>query len=305
MKFTNSVFSIVLFSALGIFASSSAHAEVKVVTTVSDLAALTKAVGGSHVSVTSLSLPTQDPHYVDAKPSLALKLNRADMLVAVGMGLEMGWLPTLQVGARNSKVQTSGSGFVDCSVYVRKLGVPQVKIDRSMGDVHPQGNPHYLYDPRQALKCAKGIADHLASIDGSHSDDYLKNYTAFAAKMHAAEQGWQKTLANYRGAKIITYHESCEYLADWLGLEIIDTVEPKPGIAPSPGHVVQLVKEGRSQKIPYILQESYFSSKISKLLAGKIGASVVGFAGGTDVRAGQDYIARVNVLVKSLAAAHR
>ncbi len=278
-----------------------ARADLRVVTTVPDLAALAKEVGGNTVSVTALSLSTQDPHYVDAKPSLALKLNKADMLIAIGMDLEIGWLPTLQVGARNSKVQVGGDGFVDCSAFARKLGVPTVKVDRSSGDVHPQGNPHYLYDPRQAKKCAQGIATRMAQLDSKNADLYKKNYASFASRLDAAEAKWSKALSRYRGTKVFTYHQSCDYLADWLGLVVDGQLEPKPGVPPSPGHIVKLISKGKTDKVKYILQESYFTSKTATVLSKQLSAKVLSFAGGTSFESKQSYLERMQALVTQLA----
>ena len=144
-----------------LLATVPAAAAVKVVATVPDLAALAKAVGGDKVTVISLALPTQDPHFVDAKPSLVIDLNNADLLVAVGLSLEIGWLPVLQTSARNAKILPGGTGYLDCSRFIQLMDVPDRPIDRSQGDIHPGGNPHYLHDPRRAASVAKGIADKL------------------------------------------------------------------------------------------------------------------------------------------------
>jgi zinc/manganese transport system substrate-binding protein len=171
-SFNRLLVSIAAALALALLVPRSAHAEVKVVTTLSDLASITQEVGGKNVSVIALALPTQDPHFVDAKPSLALAVMRADLLISVGLDLEIGWLPTLQLGSRNQKVQVGSRGYLDCSTLVNRLDVPQTKVDRANGDIHPGGNPHYLYDPRSAALVATGIAARLSELDPGHGADF-------------------------------------------------------------------------------------------------------------------------------------
>ena len=187
---------------------SSARAEIKVVATVPDLAALAAELGGKHVSVKSLSLSTQDPHYVDAKPSLALALNKADLLLVVGLDLEVGWLPTLQTGARNAEILTGAAGFLDCSELITPLDVPAGKVDRSDGDIHPRGNPHYLYDPRAAAQVAKGIAARLSKLDPGHAEDYAANLETLLSGLTTAREGWEARMKPAAGADIIAYHKS-------------------------------------------------------------------------------------------------
>jgi zinc/manganese transport system substrate-binding protein len=282
-----------------------AHAAVSVIATVPDLAALVKEVGGSRVDVTTLSLPTQDPHFVDAKPSLVLKLNRADLLVAVGMDLEIGWLPQLQTSARNSKVLVGGAGYLDCSRFVTPLDVPTGPVDRSMGDIHPAGNPHYLYDPRQAATCARGIAQKLSELDRKNAAAYQQGLNAFLGKLATARAGWEKRMAPFRGRPVITYHRSWNYLLDWLGLVEVATLEPKPGIPPSPRHVAEVLHIGRDRGARAVLQEAFYPDKTGRLVAGKLGGSVVTLPGGPDVAAGESYIDHVNRVVDALEKALR
>jgi zinc/manganese transport system substrate-binding protein len=186
--------SLVVFAALGVQAAS---ASVEVVATVPDLAALAREVGGDKVSVTALALPTQDPHFVDAKPSLMLKLNKADLLIAVGLELETGWLPVLQNGARNARILPGGAGYLDCSRHVRVLEAASGPVDRSMGDIHPGGNPHYLFDPRQAAGCATAIAAKLAAIDGANAGAYNANLRRFLERLDQARAGWERRMAPF------------------------------------------------------------------------------------------------------------
>jgi zinc/manganese transport system substrate-binding protein len=284
--------------------TATAHADLKVVATVPDLAAIAHDVGGSHVSVIAMALPTQDPHFVDAKPSLALHVSRADLLIAVGMDLEVGWLPTLQVGARNAKVQVGARGFLDCGALVRPLDVPTTKLDRASGDIHPQGNPHYLYDPRQAALVAAGIAARMAELDPSNAADYQKNLKTFLAALESARAGWEKQLAPLRGQPVVTYHKSLVYLADWLGFEVIATLEPKPGIPPTSKHVAVVLSAGRKKGVKLLLQEQFYPDSTSKLLAKKLPAQLVMLPGGTDFKAGQSYLQHMDGLVAQLAAAY-
>lgn len=288
------------FAVAALVSAPSAHASVNVVTTVPDLAAIARNVGGAHVGVQSLSLPTQDPHFVDAKPSLTLKVNKADLLIAVGAELEVGWLPSLQRGARNAKVQRGGAGFLECSSAVEMLGVASGPVDRSMGDIHPSGNPHYLYDPRAALACASAIADKLIALDAANADSYRANLKAFRTRMDEKRAAWEKRLAPYRGQQVISYHQSWAYLYHWLGLEEVATLEPKPGIAPSPRHLAKVIGVGRKHRVKVLIQEMYYPSKSGALVAKKIGARVVRIPGGTDFRAGETYLQHMEDVVSML-----
>jgi zinc/manganese transport system substrate-binding protein len=294
---------LVLATALLTSLAHRAHADLDVVATVPDLAAITKEIGGDKVSVTALSLPTQDPHFVDAKPSALLKLNKADLLVAVGLELEIGWLPTLQTGARNSKILVGASGYLDCSQFVHVLEAPQGAVDRSMGDVHPQGNPHYLYDPRAAAACAKGIAARMAQLDAGNAKIYEKNLKSFLDKLDVARKGWEAKMAPFKGKPVITYHRSWTYVIDWLQLTELANLEPKPGIPPSPAHVVDVLKLARAQGAKVILQEAYYPDKTGALCAAKLGGSVVKLPAGADVAGGETYIEHVGKVIDALAAA--
>ena len=284
--------------------ASGAHAQtLDVVASVPDLASLARAVGGDHVSVQSLSLPSQDPHFVDAKPSLALALHRADLLLHVGLQLEQGWLPTLLTGARNARVLPGAPGNLDCSTFVKVLDVPKAAVDRSQGDIHPAGNPHYLIDPRAGAAVARGIAQRLAQLDPSHAAAYQQRLGRLLAELDAARKRVEARLAARRGAPVVTYHRTFSYLADWLGLEVIDCVEPKPGIPPSGSHVAQLFALARARKVKAILQERYYPDATSRTLAERIPASLVSVAGGTDFAGGQSYVAHVEDVALRVAAA--
>lgn len=279
-----------------------AGAALSIVTTTADLASIAKEVGGSHVQVTSLALHTQDPHFVDAKPHLALALAKADLLVAVGLELETGWLPTLQTGSRNGKIQTGAAGFLDCSSLVKVLEVPTGKVDRSQGDVHPHGNPHYMLDPRQAARVTKGIADKLAQLDPAHADDYRKNALTFIKKLGKATKGWEAALAKAKGAKVVAYHKSIAYFADWLGLDVVEYVEPRPGIPPNPHHVTHVIEIAKQTGAKAVLQEAYYPSKNSELIAKQAGATLVKIPGAPNFKGGKSYISHLDGVVKALVA---
>lgn len=287
-------------AALCCLASSAAHADLKVVATLPDLAAIAKAVGGEHVQVASLAVPTQDPHFVDAKPSLALDLNRADLLIAIGLDLEIGWLPTLQNSARNPRILTNSPGYLDASQFIQKLEAPTVAVDRSQGDVHPGGNPHFLYDPRAGLQVAKGIAERMSSLDAKNAEAYRANLAKFTAEVQAAMPGWQQRLAGLKGAPLIAYHKTTAYLADWLGFDTIAFLEPKPGIPPNPAHVAEVLAQARQKKVRMVLQEEYYPPSTAQLVANKIPAPLVILPGGTDFRGGQTYTQHIEDLVKHL-----
>lgn len=291
--------SLLISLSLTLFAAG-ATAQLKVVATTADLASIAHEVGGERVEVTALALHTQDPHFVDARPHLALALARADLLLAVGLDLEVGWLRTLQVGSRNGKIQSGASGYLECSEFVRVLEVPKGQVDRSAGDVHPGGNPHYLYDPRQAARVAKGIAERMASLDPEHAAAYKKNAIAFIKRLGAATAAWNKKLKGARGAKVIAYHKSFPYLADWLGMTVLEHVEPKPGIPPNPHHVAHVMAVAKKAEVRVILQEAFYPSKVSEVIAERTGTQLVRIPAAPNFRGGQSYLAHMDAIVNSL-----
>ncbi len=294
-----------LFVTVLLALPAEALAGLKVVATVPDLAAVAQAVGGDHESVTAMALPTQDPHFVDAKPNMALALSRADALLVVGLGLESGWLPTLITGSRNGQVQRGARGYIDCSSYVELLDRPTGALDRSMGDLHGGGNPHYTYDPRRMIAVAHGVAKRFASLDSAHAEEYLANAQAFEADVQAALSGWSAQLAHLRGAKVIQYHRSWIYVGDWLGLQLISEVEPKPGIPPAPAQVASVVRLAQAQGVSVVLIESFYPQSTARLVAEKGGATLVTLQAGTSFGAGQTYIQHLDSWVAELGAAGR
>jgi zinc/manganese transport system substrate-binding protein len=280
-----------------------ARAELAVVTTTPDLASVAAAVGGNHVRVQALALPTQDPHWVDARPSLVLQLSHADLLISVGAELEVGWLPTLLVGSRNGKIQRGNPGFLEAAELVELLERPTTKVDRSMGDIHPAGNPHFMLDPRQAERVAVGIGKRLAELDPAQSASYLENTRQFVTALRQARAGWEKRLASARGSEVLAFHRSLVYLADWLGLRVVDHIEPKPGIPPNPRHVAELIEGAKQHKIKAILQETWYPRNTSELIAKQIGAKLVLMPGSANFEGGQSYLDFMGQLVNLLAGA--
>jgi zinc/manganese transport system substrate-binding protein len=291
-------FSFLLLLAMGL-APALARADLRVVATVPSLAAIAREIGGSHATVSSLALPTQDPHVVDAKPSLALDLARADLLVAVGLDLEVGWLPTLQSGARNAKIARGGAGYLEVASFVRLLDV-LATVDRSQGDIHPGGSPHFLYDPRAAASIARGLAARMGELDPPNKVAYEASAASFATRLDAARRAWEARLAPARGAPIIGYHKTWTYLADWLGLRQVELLEPKPGVPPNPAHVARVVVTGRKEGVRIILEEAFYPDSTTKLVAEKIGAKVVTMPGGADFEAGQSYFEHLDAALKRL-----
>ena len=264
-----------------VLSPGSAHAALKVVTTTPDLAALVAEVGGEHVRVMPLSKPDEDPHYVDPKPSLVVALARADLLVFNGLELEIGWLPPLQVNSRNAAVQKGGIGSFDASRFVRVMEANQ-EANRAMGDIHPGGNPHYLYDPREGAKVATALGAKLAELMPSQRAHFLKNAELVSARLRTLAQTASERFRALPAAKrrVITYHRSLVYVLDWLGLERPMNVESRPGVAPSPAHVARVLNVMRSQKIRTIIQERHYPTKTSQTLARMTQAKLVVVPGG-------------------------
>jgi zinc/manganese transport system substrate-binding protein len=268
--------SVALALGAGLLASAApARAALNVITTTEDLASITREVGGDKIKVESLSRGYQDPHFVEAKPSFVLKLNKADLLVVVGRELEIGWLPPLITQARNAKVQPGADGYLDASLTAKILEIPTSQITRAMGDVHPSGNPHYWLDPDNGKRIASSVQKKLAAMDPANAAYYAQREEDFARRLSAADKGWQAQMAPYKGAKIVTYHRSWPNFADHFGLDVMGYVEPKPGIPPSPSHTLDLMKAMREQGVKIILVEPYFDAKTPNSIARETGAKVL------------------------------
>jgi ABC-type Zn uptake system ZnuABC Zn-binding protein ZnuA len=251
--------------------------KLRVVATTPDLAALAREIGGAAVEVTALAKPTEDPHYVDAKPSHIVTLNRADVLIEGGAELELGWLPSLLESARNDKIAAGAPGRIVASEGIRMLEVPAT-FDRSRGDVHALGNPHFLLDPLNVKTIVAQIADHFAQVDPQAADLFKANLSNFVAALDVKLAEWQAALAPYRGARIVTYHKDFVYLAQRFNLEVVETLEPKPGIAPSPAHLAKVIATMRAANARVILVQPYQNRRTAETVARQTNAVVLDIA---------------------------
>lgn len=250
-------------------------AKLKVVTTIPDFAALAQEVGGDLIEVTSLARGDQDPHYLEPKPSYALTLNKADLLIEAGLELEVGWLPVLLTQARNPRIQFGQPGHLNAATGIRILEIPQGRIDRSLGDVHPNGNPHYWLNPNNGLIIARNVAARLSELDPANASQYEQNFASYSTRLAKKITVWEGELAVLKGKKIITYHKSFSYFVDWSGLEVVGLIEPKPGIPPSPSHILGLIEKIKSEKISLLITENYYNPKPSRELSQKTGAKLL------------------------------
>ncbi len=255
--------------------SANAFAAIKVVTTTQDLESLTREVGGDKVTVESLAKGYQDPHFVEAKPSFILKLHSADLLIAVGRELEIGWLPPLINQSRNAKIQPGGAGYLDASASAKILEIPTGQITRAMGDVHPSGNPHYWLAPDNGRRIAQEIQKKLAELSPGDAAYFAQRYADFDRRLADAEKRWQAAMAPYKGVKVVTYHRSWPNFTEAFGLNVIGYVEPKPGIPPSPSHTLDLIQEMKRQQVKIIMIEPYFDRKTPDSIARETGAQVI------------------------------
>jgi zinc/manganese transport system substrate-binding protein len=265
------IFAFTLLVAGSTFAAD----KLNVVTATEDAASITREVGGDRVTVTSIGKGYQDPHFIEPKPSFLLLLKRADLLEVIGLDLEIGWLPPLLDQSRNNNIRPGQKGYLDLSTGVEILDRPGGNLNRSMGDVHPLGNPHYWLDPANAVRMAIEVNAKLKELRPADSAYFDQQLQSFKVRMNDANKRWLAMLAPYRGAKIVTYHPSWPNFARHFGLQVAGTVEPKPGIPPSPSHTLEIINLIKDQKIKVILMEPYFDRKTPDFIADKTGTHVV------------------------------
>jgi len=258
-----------LILATGILTSVNAGT-IKVVTTTTDLKSITELIGGDKVSVTSIASGYQNPHFVDPKPSYIIGLSKADMFVTVGLDLEIGWSPQLLSSSRNTKIQKGSAGYVDASEGVGLLQVPTA-ANRAEGDIHIFGNPHYWLDPLNGKVIARNIANGLERVDPSNKSIYEANLQTFFKKIDDKMKEWQAKMASFKGTKIIAYHNEWVYFETRFGLNIVDFMEPKPGIPPSPSQLVKVIKEISANNIKVIISSPYFTTSSSDVVAKQTG----------------------------------
>lgn len=277
---------------------------LKVVTTTTDLAAIARAVGGERVRVRAIAAGTQDPHFVEAKPSLILELRDADVFAQVGLGLEVGWAPLLLDQSRNRSIAVGGRGHMDLSAAASVLDVPRGRVSRAEGDVHPYGNPHYWLGPENGKRMAVLFAEKFAELDPEGARAYTENLQAFVKDVMIAEARWRRQLAPYAGAPVVAYHNSWKYFLLFAGLEVVGYVEPKPGIPPSASHLADLIGRMRRTGARAVIVDPFYDPKVPRLVAERAGAELVvlpSSVGG--VPGADDYIALLDHNVQRLVAA--
>jgi len=281
-----------------------AQAKLSVVATTPDLAAIAAEVGGKQVSLTTLARPTEDPHFVDARPSFIVKLRSADALLHGGADLEVGWLPPLIQGSRNTRIAPGAPGNIAANEGVQMLEVP-VSLDRSQGDIHAKGNPHFLVDPENAIVLARHLAQAFSQLDPNGAATYQANANRFIGTLETKLKEWQAALAPFKGQPVVAYHNSWPYFARRFGLDIHLFLEPKPGIPPSPAHLAEVITEMKANHARAILLQPYQNRRTADTVAEATGATVVPvtqYPGGVK-GSGKTYVEMMDYLVNSVAAA--
>jgi len=315
-------------------------AKLNVLTTHTVLKSIAEEVGGQHVSVSCLSTGREDPHAIQAKPSYMVKARRADLFIKIGMDLEIGYEQLVVDGSRNGKIRLGEAGYMDTSLNVHRRGVPTTKVDRSMGDVHPQGDPHYWMDPYNARLIALSISRRLASLDPANAAAYEANFDEFERRIDEAmfgkgllgevegdrlwslqssgkleaymenrnlgdkADGWHRQMKPLRGAKVITYHRSWDYFAERFGLDIVAELEPKPGIPPSPGHLRHVIDVATVKRVGMILMEPFYNRKAADFVAERTGAMTVEATNAVEGQPGvNDYFSLIDNVIRKLKEA--
>jgi len=257
-----------------LFAQPANAKKLNVITATTDMAALAQEVGGDRVNIESIAKGYQDPHFVEAKPSFLLKLRQADLLITVGLQLEIGWLPPLTTQSGNPRIQVGANGYLDASQFAEILEIPTGQVTRAMGDVHPLGNPHYWLDPDNGRRVARGIAGKLGELDPPDASYFQERFQDFDKRLTAAEQKWDAEMAPFRGSKVVTYHNSFTNFAKHFHLNVIGYVEPRPGIPPTPSHTLELIGLMKRENCKIVLVEPYFDLKTPNSVGAATGAKV-------------------------------
>jgi len=287
-----------------VLAAAPAFADLKVATSLTDLASVAQFVGGKHVTAQSLCRGFEDPHFVPAKPSLMKAIQHADVFISTGLELDAGWLPLVLPGSRNPRIQPGAKGFVDASEGVDVLEKPSGTVSRAEGDVHPLGNPHYYTDPRALEVVADHLADVFSRLDPPNAADYAANAEAFKKRMETSLAKWTQTMAPYKGSPVVTYHKNFVYFAERFGLKQFGTVEPKPGIPPNPRYLSDLAERMKKDGVKVVLYQAYYNQDPGNQLAKRAGGTAVeiatecGGVPGTD-----DVFSKFDKLVATIAGA--
>jgi len=293
--------SILLFLS----AVSSLYAEspkIKILTTTEDLKSIAEYIGGDKVIVDSLAKGYQDPHHLEAKPSFMMKARSTDLFIRIGLELEIGYEELIIDGSRNRKIRTGQPGHLDASEGISPLELPIAKVDRSMGDVHPMGNPHYWLDPENAKIIARNIANRLSELSPQNGEYFSKNLKSFDKKIDNKMIEWKEKMAPFLGKKITVYHRSWPYFVDRFGLVAACELEPKPGIPPSPGHLKDVINIMNRDDIKVILMEVFYDRKSAQFVAAKTGAKVIvvpNSVGGS--KEAKNYFGLIDTIVDKLA----
>jgi zinc/manganese transport system substrate-binding protein len=286
-----------------LFVTLTTEAKLNVVATLPDFGSLARSVGGDNVEVTVLAKPTEDPHFVDARPSFVVALRSADVLIEGGAELEIGWLPPLLQNARNPKIELGKPGRIVASQGVRLMNVPTT-VTRAAGDVHVLGNPHFTTDPIIAKAVAQHIAQAFSALDSPNAASYDANYKKFEATINGKLQEWGTAMLPFKGQPVVAYHDSWPYFAHRFGINIDLFLEPKPGIPPSPSHLAEVIAQMKTQHIKAIIVEPFHDRKIAEKVASATGANVVDFAQFPGGLPGTDsYVALIDKLIHNLSAA--
>jgi ABC-type Zn uptake system ZnuABC Zn-binding protein ZnuA len=279
-------------------------AQLKVVTSSTDLYDIANAVGGKRITAKHIGEGYQDPHFVEAKPSFVLQLRNADVWAFVGLDLEIGWMPLLLDGARNPRIRQGGSGYLDVSRAIPLLDVPSGNVDRSQGDVHPLGNPHYWLDPENGRRIARLFKAKFTELDPSGAADYSANEQNFEGRLNASERTWTDELAKIKGQPVVAWHTSWRYFAEYTKMNIVGFMEPKPGVPPSPAHLAGLIQTMRRTGAKVIIMEPFYDRKTADFVAARTGAKVLILppsVGG--IKGVGDYISVMNYDIQQLANA--
>jgi ABC-type Zn uptake system ZnuABC Zn-binding protein ZnuA len=295
-----------LVGAAPLVGVSDAVAQLKVVTSTTDLYDIAKEVGGDKITATHIGEGYQDPHFIEAKPSFVLQLRNADVWAFVGLDLEIGWMPLLLQGARNPKLQPGQPGYLDVSKVVPVLDMARGNVDRSQGDVHPLGNPHYWLDPENGRRIAKLFRETFSKLDAKTASVYEANEKAFTQRLDAAEKSWGAHLAKIKGQPVVAWHTSWRYFAEYTGMNIVAFMEPKPGVPPSPTHVFEVIKDAKARGAKVVLQEPFYETKMSDLVAKQLSGAVLVLppsVGGLRGKPVDDYISLMKYDIAALAAA--
>jgi zinc/manganese transport system substrate-binding protein len=301
-------FSLLLLAGLLAFAPRPAEAQLKVVTSTTDLYDIARSVGGDKITARHIGEGYQDPHFIEAKPSFVLQLRDADVWAFVGLDLEIGWMPLLLDGARNQKIRSGGSGYIDVSRAISVLDRPVGNVDRGMGDVHALGNPHYWLDPENGRRIARLFKTKFSELDPKNAAVYAANAQAFENRLNAAERAWAGDLAAIKGKPVVAWHTSWRYFAAYNGMNIVAFVEPKPGVPPSPSHLYQVIQTVKRTGAKAIVMEPFYDRKVADLIAKQTGAKVLVLppsVGGLRNAPVNDYVSLMKFDIAQLAAAVR